>query len=167
MKTNFWVLFGSIWLVVGVSFLAVGIPVSIGTMPAPAGDSAAQPWIFVGLGLALTMAGGAIAGTAIRRERLRRWLLKAGVRAEAAVVDVGPSNLTINGRRQWRLHYSYRDYRNQAHDGRIYLDAVEAHRWQPGHRGAVMFDPDRPQRAVWVGAYESSEQPAVSTGDIP
>ena len=33
----------------------------------------------------------------------------------------------------------------------MYLNADEARRWKAGDLGDVLFDPDRPDRAVWLG----------------
>lgn len=107
--------------------------------------------IFACVGSLLSIAGGTIVTVAVRRARLRTRLLTAGVRAPATVADVKAMNLRVNGRTQWKLEYEYRDSRSRAHRRSLYLDAVEAARWKPGDRGDVLFDPDRPEQAVWLG----------------
>ena len=111
--------------------------------------------IFAFVGAYLSVAGGTIAGAALRHGRMRRRLLTAGVRAPATVAGVKAMNLRVNGRTQWRLAYEYRDYQGQPHRRSMYLDGDEARRWQPGDTGEVLFDPDRPQRAIWLGRSET------------
>ncbi len=73
------------------------------------------------------------------------------MRAPATVAEVKDMNLRVNGRTQWRLKYDYHDFFNRAHQRSMYLDADEASLWKPGDAGEVLFDPDRPDRAIWLG----------------
>jgi hypothetical protein len=112
--------------------------------------------IFSFAGTLLSIAGGTIVTIALRNARTRRRLLTAGVRAPATVAEVTAMNLRVNGRTQWRLKYDYRDSQSRAHQRSMYLDADEAQRWKPGDTGDVLFDPDRPDRAIWLGKVEAS-----------
>ncbi len=107
--------------------------------------------IFSFVGGFLSLAGGTIATVALRNARTRRRLLTAGVRAPATVAEVKAMNLRVNGRTQWRLKYEYRDYQSRPHSHSMYLDADEARRWKPGDTGDVLFDPDSPDHAMWLG----------------
>jgi hypothetical protein len=107
--------------------------------------------IFSGVGVLLSTAGGTIITVSLRKARTRRRLLTAGVRTSATVAAVTPMNLRVNGRTQWRIKYDYQDYQNRPHRRSMYLNADEAKRWKAGDTGAVLFDPDRPQSAIWLG----------------
>lgn len=110
--------------------------------------------IFASVGALLSIAGGTIVTVALRTERMKQRLLTAGVAARAVVAEVTPMNLRVNGRTQWRLKYDYHDSQNQPHRRSVYLLAEEARTWQPGDAGGVLFDPERPQQAMWLGRPE-------------
>lgn len=107
--------------------------------------------IFSLVGVLMSIAGGTIITLSLRKTRTRRRLLTAGVRAPATVAEVTPMNLRVNGRTQWRMKYDYQDYQNRPHRQSMYLNADEAMRWKAGDTGDVLFDPDRPQSAIWLG----------------
>ena len=107
--------------------------------------------IFSFVGVLLSVAGGMIVTVALRKARMRQRLLTAGVRAPATVAEVKAMNLRVNGRTQWRLKYDYHDFQSRAHQRSMYLDADEAMRWKPGDTGDVLFDPERSERAIWLG----------------
>ena len=107
--------------------------------------------IFSFVGCLLSIAGGTTVTVAVRRARLRTRLLTDGVRAPATVAEVTAMNLRVNGRPQWKLKYEYRDHHSRSHFRSMYLDAEEASRWNAGDIGEVLFDPNRPDRAVWIG----------------
>jgi hypothetical protein len=107
--------------------------------------------IFSFVGGLLSIAGGTIVTVARSSARTKRRLLTAGVRVPATVAEVKDMNLRVNGRTQWRLKYDYHDFRSRPHRRSLYLDADEASLWKPGDAGEVLFDPDRPDRAIWLG----------------
>lgn len=111
---------------------------------------------FAGVGALLTIAGGTIIAVALRTARTKQRLLTSGVAVQAVVAEVTPLNLRVNGRTQWRLKYDYRDSENRAHRQAVYLLADEARTWQPGDAGGVLFDPQRPEQAIWLGRPEKS-----------
>ena len=112
--------------------------------------------IFTFVGSLLSIVGGTIVTVALRNARTRLRLLTAGVRAPATVAEVKAMNLRVNGRTQWRLKYEYRDYQGRPHRQSMYLDADEAMRWKPGDTGDVLFDRDRPDRAIWLGRADNN-----------
>jgi hypothetical protein len=59
--------------------------------------------IFSFVGGLLSIAGGTIATVALRKARVRKRLLTAGVRASATIAEVKAMNLRVNGRAQWKL----------------------------------------------------------------
>ena len=103
----------------------------------------------------MSTAGATIVLAALSKERTRRRLLTSGVAASAVVAEVAPMNLRVNGRQQWRLKFDYHDYRNQPHRGSVYMDPDEATLWAEGDRGQVLFDPERPATAIWLGRTET------------
>jgi hypothetical protein len=112
--------------------------------------------IFSFVGGLLSIAGGTIVTVARSSARTKRRLLTAGVRAPATVAEVKAMNLRLNGRSQWRLKYDYHDFRSRPHRRSMYLDADEADLWKPGDTGEVLFDPDRPDHAMWLGRAEEN-----------
>jgi uncharacterized protein DUF3592 len=110
--------------------------------------------VFSFVGGLLSIAGGTIATVALRSARMKRRLLTAGVRAPATVAEVKTMKVRLNGRPQWRLKYDYHDFRSRPHRRSMYLDADEASLWKPGDTGEVLFDPNRPDQAMWLGRAE-------------
>ena len=110
--------------------------------------------LFAFLGGFLSLVGGTMLVGALRSARTKRRLLESGVRAAAIVAEVGAMNLRVNGRTQWRLKYDYHDYQNRPHRGTVYLAEDTARQWKAGDPGNVMFDPERPQKAIWLGKTE-------------
>ena len=91
-------------------------------------------------------------GMSLRDRLRRRRLLKGGYRAEATVTSVGPTNVTINNRRQWVVKFTYQDHLGHRRAGKTgHLSESDASMWEAGDRGAVMFDRVRPQQHIWVG----------------
>jgi len=119
-------------------------------------DAPRVDFMFSLVGSLLSIAGGTIVTVALRDARTRRRLLTAGVRAPATVAEVKTMNLRVNGRRQWRLKYDYHDFQSRAHQRSMYLDGDEATRWKPWDTEDVLFDPDRPDRAMWLGRAEEN-----------
>jgi hypothetical protein len=107
--------------------------------------------IFSVVGGLLSIAGGTIVTAALRSAQTKHRLLTAGVRAPATVAEVKSMNFRLNGRPQWRLKYDYHDFRSRSHRRSMYLDADEASLWKLGDTAEVLFDPDRPNHAMWLG----------------
>jgi hypothetical protein len=83
-----------------------------------------------------------------RERRLR----KVGTVADGVIVSVAQGNLIVNGMPQWVIRYAFVDDRGRAHEGvSREMSAEEAHPWQPGDRGRVLFDRQNPSDNAWVG----------------
>ena len=121
-----------------------------------AGD---RPWIlqtvFGLVGLIFAVAGSTVLVRSARSAKLEWHLRQNGVRSPGTVTDLHDLNLKLNGARQWRLQYEYRDFRGQSHLKTLDLPQHEAQAWQPGDVGAVLYDSTRPADAVWLGRDES------------
>lgn len=86
------------------------------------------------------------------RLRLTHRLWPEGVAIEGTVIRVEPANVTFNNRPLFRLRYEYGDVAGMRHDGTSgLLPWEEAEGWQPGDRGAVRYDPNRPELSAWIG----------------
>lgn len=110
------------------------------------------PLIFTGLGLVFAPIGGFIffKGVAGIRRELR--VKSAGSMAQATVLEVGPTNTSFNGVRQWRIQYRYQDYVGRTHRGKSKLMAPEeAQAWKAGDTGTVRYDSHAPKKSIWVG----------------
>lgn len=106
----------------------------------------------VGFGLLLLGAGLAITTWQLRRLRLTQRLWRDGLADEGTVVRVEPANVTFNKRPLFRLRYEYGDLAGARHDGTSGLLAWEdVEGWQPGDRGAIRYDPRRPEVSAWIG----------------
>jgi hypothetical protein len=99
----------------------------------------------------------ALLGLAIARPGWRRALVlirvqRHGVAAQATVVEVAPSGVTINRVPQWHLRYEFRDALGRAQRGTSdYLRPHEAAEWRLGDHGAIRYDRDRPTESLWLG----------------
>ena len=139
--------------------LAAGDSVPVRYLPDDPGTarthSATPAWV-PPLVAALT-AAFAVLGVLIARSGWRRLLvhvraLRNGVAAQATVIDVAPTGVTVNRVPQWRLRYEFRDGRGERHEGASdYLKPYEAAEWQAGDRGTVRYDRDRAADSVWLG----------------
>lgn len=114
-----------------------------------------RPWLvealFALIGALVTGIGGSFFIGAIRYARLEWRLRQSGVSTPGTVVELRERNIKINGVRQWRLHYQYRDLRGHAHDKTIDVPEDEAHQWKVGDAGKVLYDSAQPGAAVWLG----------------
>ncbi|MGH2429897.1 MAG: hypothetical protein ACRDGV_13635 [Candidatus Limnocylindria bacterium] len=119
---------------------------------AAGGDEAIVVYAMVGVGLLALGVGLAITTRQLRRLRLMHRLWREGVAIEGTVVRVEPANVTFNNRPLFRLRYEYGDQAGARHDGTSGLISwEEAEGWQPGDRGAVRYDPRRPELSAWIG----------------
>lgn len=108
--------------------------------------------VFAGVGGLLAVAGALILWRAATRRKLVDGLLREGARADAEVMEVAPTNFRINWMPQWTIRYRYRDQAGKVHDGKTpSMAQEEARRWQPGDRGQVRFERNRPHRSMWIG----------------
>jgi hypothetical protein len=105
--------------------------------------------VFGGIGWVLTIRG-------LRGVLWARRILATGVAADAKVIAVESTNVTVNRRPQARIRYSYRDAQGAAHEGQSgYLGWNEANDVGPGGAGRIRYDPARPTESVWLGPGKS------------
>lgn len=110
------------------------------------------PIIFAGLGLVFVPIGGYIffKGVAGILRELR--LQSGGTLAKATVIEVEPTNISIQGVPQWRIRYRYRDSLGRDHDGASnVMPPEEAQAWKAGDTGTARFDAHAPKKSIWVG----------------
>lgn len=119
---------------------------------AAGGDGAVVVYITIGIGLLALGVGLSITAWTLRRLRLTHRLWREGLAIEGTVARVEPANVTFNNRPLFRLRYEYDDQGGVRHEGTSGLIAWEdAEGWQPGDRGAVRYDPRRPEQSIWIG----------------
>lgn len=125
---------------------------SPGQNRAAGGDGPMILYVTLGIGLLALGIGLAITIWQLRRLRLTHRLWREGVAIEGTVTRVEPANVTFNNRPLFRLRYEYGDAAGARHDATSGLIAwEEAEGWQPGDRGAVRYDPRKPELSVWIG----------------
>jgi hypothetical protein len=108
--------------------------------------------LFAALGSAFAIAGALILWRATARRALVERLRIEGMRVDGEVTEVGPTNFRVNRMPQWAVRYRYRDQVGNVHESRTPpMPQEEARQWQPGDRGEVRFDTNRPTRHVWLG----------------
>jgi hypothetical protein len=106
--------------------------------------------MFTLMGGLFAIAGAVIGASGIRSGRRAKRLRESGLIAEATVTAVEPTRMTINGRRQGRVAFEFRDYQGRVQTGRTgYLPLDEAMRWKAGDRVAIRYNRDRPAQSLW------------------
>jgi hypothetical protein len=111
-----------------------------------------EPLIFGSIGVLFALIGIAVGWSDLRHVLLVRRLSRSGLPAEGTVRKVWPTSTSINRVPQWRLSYEFRDHVGRTQQGESHLlSPDEASAWNPGDKGAVRFDRERPQESVWVG----------------
>ena len=103
------------------------------------------------LGAVFAVVGGRILMRSIRHARLEWHLRQHGLSTNGTVIELVDRHLKVNGIRQWRLHYEYRDTQGHRHVGTADLGDDEVQQWKVGDTGSVLFDSQRPAQAVWYG----------------
>jgi hypothetical protein len=117
-----------------------------------AGADWVLPGVFTILGLVFAPIGGVIFLNGVRGILRQLRLQTEGTRADAAVVEVTETNLSVNGVPQWRIRYRYQDHRGRPHTGDSgAMPPEEAEPWKVGDTGIVHFDPHAPKKSIWVG----------------
>lgn len=108
--------------------------------------------VLFAVGAVLASVGGVLTTLGVRDVRRQIHLRHHGTAADATVVEVEETNVRINRRTQWRIHFTYRDDLGREHHGHSgHLSAAEAHEWQRGDTGRVHFDRERPDLVLWLG----------------
>jgi hypothetical protein len=111
-----------------------------------------EPLIFGTIGTLFAVIGFFVGRSELRHVLLVGRLSESGLPAEGTVRKVWATSTSINRVRQWRLSYEFRDHVGRTQQGESHLlSPDEASAWNPGDKGAVRFDRERPQDSVWVG----------------
>jgi len=104
------------------------------------------------LGGTFALIGGIFFFRSLRQVRRGLRLRREGTVAEATIMEVAPSSVTINRVRQWQIHYRYKDHFGQTQEGESEpLPPNEVSDWHAGDTGVVRFDQQRSQDSVWLG----------------
>ena len=108
--------------------------------------------IFATLGLILISVGAALLVLAVREIGRQRRLWRTGTFVPAVVTSVAPSSTTINGVRQWEIHYAYTDASGRSHKGQSNtMPEPEAKKWRNGDRASARYDPNATDSSIWIG----------------
>lgn len=107
--------------------------------------------IFFVLGSIFTAIGGTFFVRAVTGARREAYLRQQGVTTHGTIVALEPRNLKVNGVQQWHLRFEYRDFQGQRHEETITIPVHDAETWKVGESGRVLYDSNRPARAVWLG----------------
>jgi hypothetical protein len=104
------------------------------------------------LGGTFALIGGVFFFRSLRQVSRGLRLRREGTVAEATIVEVAPSSITINRVPQWQIHYRYQDHFGQNQEGKSEpFPPDEVSDWHAGDTGVVRFDQQRPQDSVWIG----------------
>lgn len=148
---RFWMLFGAIWLLIGLLFVVASLAALL-LVDRAAFDEPALIWVFLGVGLAATVAGGAVVGRARRARARDRRLARSGVPLKATVTAIRRSAITINNQPRWHLRYRYEYTAGQPLEGESRaLPAAAVAGLAPGDIVLVKADPRRPADSLFVG----------------
>ncbi len=110
-------------------------------------------YVFSGIGALVLLLGFLFIRYEIKTRRKIKFLLQHGLTADATVTAVGPGNLSINDVQQWRIKYSFTDYKGRKVSGRTEHMAPDlASCWHCGEKGKVRYDKQNSQIHMWVGA---------------
>lgn len=156
---QFWVLFGVIWFVVGTGVFIGGLVALSQEMDDPAGRSEKKQKddriglaVMLGMGGVFGGVGGFLLMKGLRRVRDVQHLYRHGVRIEATVTRVEPTNVRINNVTQWAVHYTFPDFTGRQQESKSdYMAPDAAQQWQPGDSGTVLYDSRRPEVSLWIG----------------
>jgi hypothetical protein len=105
---------------------------------------------FTGVGAFTLLVGGVVFFVGVRNASRHLRIRLNGMTAEATVL-----RHYVSGNERY-LQYRYRDLQGREH---TYTDssltAEEYARWKVGDKGNIRFDPENPDRSVWVGGVPS------------
>jgi hypothetical protein len=108
--------------------------------------------IFTFLGLVFGGTGSVLVYYALAGIFRQIRLTRDGLTAQAQVLEVVPSRMTVNGMPQATIRYRYQDHLGRPHEGKTSMMAAdEAEEWREGATGVVRFDRARPRVSTWVG----------------
>jgi len=149
--SRFWYLFGGIWLVVGAAFLAATASINLFADPAALNQDAPL-WVFVAVGLAASVAGGAVIYFARKAAMHDRHLIQSGVQLTATVIDIRQSMIEINRQTRWNVVYRYEYTKGRPLEGKGHAlpgEAVWA--FKPGDKVLIKVDPRQPEDSLFPG----------------
>ena len=136
----------------GIPFTVTYLPSDPHTARTDAGSEWWEPLALGAFGSLFAFIGIFIGQSDLRRVLLILRLSRNGFTAEGTVTKVWASGTSINRVPQWQLSYEFRDHIGRMHQGESdLLSPDEAVAWEPGKKGAVRFDRERPQDSVWIG----------------
>jgi hypothetical protein len=116
------------------------------------GESNISPaYVFPTIGLIAALIGAVLLSRSLRSAAAKTRILSQGTAANATVSAVEETNVKVNRRPMWVVHYQYRDHSGQTHDGKSeYMSGDKASAWKQGDSIRVKFDPQKPGASVWV-----------------
>jgi Protein of unknown function (DUF3592) len=145
----------------GGPFVVTYLPGAPGTSRAQRPPDMASALAPIGLGGLLAVIGGGVLVWSARRLRRERRLLREGLTAQATVVAIEPSSVSVNRVRQWNVRYRYSDHFGRPQEGKsapVPPAAVEA--LAVGDTVEVRFNRERPEESLWVVPAEEPDTPA-------
>jgi hypothetical protein len=146
----FWLLFGSIWLVVGVAFLAATAGINLFADPAALNQDVPL-WVFALAGLAVSAFGGFILRRTLVALARERRLMETGIQMPATVTDVRRSLVEINRQTRWYVCYRY-DYGGRTLTGESdNMPGEMVADFKPGDRVRIKVDPGKPEESLLLG----------------
>jgi hypothetical protein len=132
------------------------------------GTPVALPVVFLLVGLVVSAVGAVLSLRALRRIFEERRVLGYGRSTVATVTEIEETNITVNGRQQFKVRFSYRDEQGGVHVGDSgYLNWDEAARWALGDKVAIRYDRGRPEESVWLGEIQAKPGPTVRVDAPP
>lgn len=148
---RFWLLFGSLWLLIGVGFLVTSLGVLLFAQPS-SNNVAASPWLFIAIGAVAAAAGGAIVFLTRKTEARDRRLRETGIERTATVTNIRQSLIKINRQPRYHVVYRYRYTSDQSFTGESRaISAYWAERFKPGDEVSIKVDPQRPEQSLFLG----------------
>lgn len=136
----------------GSPFTVTYLPSDPHTTRTDAGSEWWEPLALGAFGSLFAFIGIFIGQSDLRRVLLILRLSRSGLTAEGTVTKVWATGTSINRVHQWQLSYEFRDHVGRMQQGESdLLSPDEAAAWEPGNKGVVRFDRERPQDSVWIG----------------
>ena len=151
VDTRFWILFGSMWLIVGLAFIGAGVALHVSADP-DMWIGSPPTWIFGAIGLPFAVTGGMMilyARNALSRD-LR--VMQLGHDLTATVIDIRKSAIEINRQTRWLVVYRYQDPTGRQFEGKsraVLGDAVAE--LKPGDKVSIRIDAANPAQSIFLG----------------
>lgn len=150
--SKFWVFFGSIWLLVGLGFFVTSV-IGVFFAEPSAADDPNLLWVFLAVGLVVTLVGGFIVRRALAAAARDRRLMRSGIQLTATVTDIRRSPVDINRQARWHVHYRYEYSAGRGFEGRSRaLSSAAVERFKPGDAVLIKADPRQPAESLFLSA---------------